>query len=175
LAAVFSWTIAQSSDDIFFRHRSPLLLMPVHIQQDLAIIDRSLSTAGVSTAPASPDVHALRQSASAGRCDRQPPACNTTETVQLEQPLSQQSVNCLNVERNEHHKPPSSKREAGEPLCTFTSVKPIPGAQVIATCENNQRAQTKEKGCTINRPSMPIVQSSTDKMSPKIHSSVYVL
>jgi hypothetical protein len=64
LAAVSSRTIGQSSDDIFFRHRSPLLLMPAYIQQDLAIIDRSLSTAEVSTAPASPDVHALRQSAS---------------------------------------------------------------------------------------------------------------
>jgi hypothetical protein len=160
LAGVFSWTIGQSSDDIFFRHRSPLLLMPAHIQQDLAIIDRSLSTAGVSTAPASPDVHALRQSASAGRCDRQPPACNTTETVQLEQPLSQQSVNCLNVERNEHHKPPSSKREAGEPLCTFTSVKPIPGAQVIATCETTREHRQKEK---------LYHQSSIDANSPIKH------
>ena len=79
---------------ISYRHGSSLSLMPVHIQPDFAIIDRPLSTVGVSTAPASPEVHALRQPAS-GRCDKQPPACYTTETIPCRS-RHVKTVNCLN-------------------------------------------------------------------------------
>jgi hypothetical protein len=81
LAAIFSNDYRQSSNDVF----SPQEFIiadagAYHIRPDSAIIDRPLSTVGVSTAPASPEVHALRQPAS-GRCDKQPPACDTTETI----------------------------------------------------------------------------------------------
>jgi hypothetical protein len=124
--------------------------MPAHIQPDFTIIDMPLGTARGFDCPSISRraciatvclIRPLRQTASCMQYYRDSPTWATPVAADL-------SSNSKPSERNEYHKPPSSKREVGETvLCTFESVKPIPGAfaaEKLATCETSMRHRQKK-------------------------------
>jgi hypothetical protein len=134
--------------------------MPVHILPDFAILDRRLSTARVSTAPVSPDVHALRQPLRWPlRCDGEGGSCMQ---YYRDNPLSQQT--CQYSKPSERKWASRSSFFKARGWGTTLHVREVSDLSLDSSPPQQRprdlphvehsRSTDRRKSCTINRPSI---------------------